>query len=53
MKMQVGIDIILKEIKNTLKKGESIVLRHRVIFHKGDHETAKIAEAYKAYAREK
>jgi hypothetical protein len=37
----------------TLKKGESIVLRHRVILHKGDHETAKIAEAYKAYAREK
>ena len=37
----------------TLNKGESITLRHRVIFHLGDEKAAKIAEAYKAYALEK
>jgi len=37
----------------TLKRGDSITLRHRVIFHLGDEKSAKIAEAYKAYATEK
>jgi len=37
----------------TLKKGDSITLRHRVIFHLGDEKAARIAEAYKAYANEK
>jgi hypothetical protein len=37
----------------TLKKGDSIVLRHRFIFHKGDEKSAKIAEAYAEYAKEK
>ena len=37
----------------TLKKGKSITLKHRVIFHKGDEKSAKIADAYKAYASEK
>ena len=37
----------------TLKKGKSIILRHRVIFHQGDGKAAKIAEAYKTYAKEK
>ena len=37
----------------TLEKGKSITLRHRVIFHKGDEKTAKIAQAYKTYANEK
>ena len=37
----------------TLKKGESLTLRHRVIFHNGDEKAAKIAAAYKAYAEEK
>ncbi len=36
-----------------LKKGKSITLRHRVIFHNGNEKQAKIAEAYKAYSREK
>jgi Methane oxygenase PmoA len=36
-----------------LKKGESTLLRHRFIFHKGDEKTAKIAEAFEAYAKEK
>ena len=35
-----------------LKKGEHVKLRHRLIFHKGDEKTAKIAEAFEAYAKE-
>lgn len=35
-----------------LKKGEHLKLRHRLIFHKGDEKTAKIAEAWDAYAKE-
>ncbi|TWU41943.1 DUF6807 domain-containing protein [Novipirellula artificiosorum] len=34
----------------TLKDGEKVQLRHRIIFHEGDEKAAKIAEAYKAYA---
>lgn len=33
-----------------LKDGESVHLRHRIIFHEGDETTAGIAEAYRAYA---
>jgi hypothetical protein len=36
----------------TLKKGESFMMRHRVILHRGDEKQAKIAEAWKAYAAE-
>ena len=42
-----------KDSSFTLKKGESVTLRHRVIFHLGDEKAAKIAEEYKAYALEK
>ena len=34
-----------------LAKGQSITLRHRIIFHAGDEKTAKIAEAWKAYTK--
>ena len=37
----------------TLKNGESITLKYRVIFHTGDAESAEIAAAYKKYADEK
>ncbi len=37
---------------HTLKQGESVTLRHRVLFHKGTHEDAGIAKAYAAYAKE-
>jgi hypothetical protein len=37
----------------TVKSGESITLRYRVIFHKGDAESADIAAAFKAYSVEK
>lgn len=35
-----------------LKKGETTLLRHRFLFHKGDAMQARIAEAFKAYAKE-
>lgn len=51
-----GVQALDKDAPNgdmTLKKGEKLVLRHRFIFHKGDEKSAKIAEAYEAYAKEK
>jgi hypothetical protein len=38
---------------HTLAKGESFTLRYRVLFHKGDANEAKIADAYKEYAEGK
>lgn len=35
----------------TLKSGESVTLRHRIIFHEGDAQAANIAEAFEAYAQ--
>ena len=35
-----------------LKKGEHLKLRHRLIFHSGDAKSAKIEEAWAAYAKE-
>ncbi|MGC3969750.1 MAG: PmoA family protein [Pirellulales bacterium] len=37
----------------TIKDGESITLNYRVIFHKGDAESADIAAAFKEYAATK
>jgi hypothetical protein len=37
----------------TLPAGQTIRLRHRLIFHRGDAEGAHIAEAYERYAAEK
>lgn len=34
----------------TLKPGEKLTLRHRLIFHNGDEKSAKITEAFAAYA---
>jgi hypothetical protein len=36
----------------TIKAGERMKLRHRFIFHTGDDKSAKIAEAWEAYAKE-
>jgi len=38
---------------HTLAKGESLKLRHRVVFHKGDEKQADIAGRFQAYAKEK
>jgi len=35
-----------------LKQGESVKLRHRIVFHFGDAESADIAGEFKRYARE-
>ena len=37
----------------TIEKGEKIHLRHRLYFHHGDSESAKVGEKYKAYVAEK
>ena len=34
----------------TIQKGESLTLRHRVLFHVGDSKTGKVAEAFQQYA---
>lgn len=33
----------------TLRNGESVELRHRIILHQGDEKAARIAEAYREY----
>ena len=38
---------------HTLAAGERLALRHRIILHSGDEKSARLAEAYDAYAREK
>ncbi len=35
-----------------IKQGDRLKLRHRFIFHSGDEKSAKIAEAWEAYAKE-
>jgi hypothetical protein len=35
----------------TLKPGDSVTLRHRLIFHEGDAASAKIEEAFAAYSK--
>ncbi|RYD29799.1 MAG: hypothetical protein EOP86_21065, partial [Verrucomicrobiaceae bacterium] len=38
---------------HTIKKGESLTLRYRWLFHTGDAKTAKIAERWKTWAESK
>ncbi len=38
---------------HTVAEGETLQLRYRFVFHKGDEKTAGIAEAFAAYAKEK
>lgn len=33
----------------TLKKGEDLTFKHRFVFHKGDHATAKVDQLYQAW----
>lgn len=37
---------------HVLKKGESLSLRYRVLFHKGDEKQGKVAEAFAEYTKE-
>lgn len=36
----------------TLAEGTRVLLKHRIVFHKGDTDKAKIAEAYERYAKQ-
>ena len=36
----------------TLPAGETMTLRYRVFFHRGDQRTGKVSEAYSAYAKQ-
>jgi hypothetical protein len=38
---------------HTIPKGETMTLRHRVLFHAGDEKEGKVAEAYAEYAKTK
>jgi hypothetical protein len=40
-----------KDGSHTIAKGESITFRYRLIFHSGDADAAKPADAYAAYAK--
>jgi hypothetical protein len=37
---------------HTMKKGESLTLRYRVIFHAGDEKQAGIADAFAEYSKQ-
>jgi hypothetical protein len=37
---------------HTMKKGESLALRYRVIFHSGDEQQGKIADAFAEYSKQ-
>ena len=37
----------------TRSRGQSMTLRYRVLFHKGDEKAGKVAEAFARYAKEK
>ena len=39
-----------KDGRHDLKKGESITFSYRVIFHRGNHETAALGECYQGFA---
>jgi len=41
-----------KQGPTTIKKGDTLSLRFRTLFHRGDQNEAKIAEAYAKYAKE-
>jgi hypothetical protein len=38
---------------HTLSAGDTMTLRYRILFHRGDEKSGKVAEAFAAYAKEK
>lgn len=51
-----GLKTVAEETKDgsvTLKKGETLTMRHRIIFHAGDEKDADIAGAWQRYAKSK
>ena len=47
-----SLDKNAEDGKITVTKGDTLKLRHRLIFHKGDENNARIADAYKKYTKE-
>lgn len=45
-------DVRERPLRMTLKEGESLVLRYRIVLHRGDDKQAKIAEKYAEYIAE-
>lgn len=48
-----SLDKNLPDAAHTLKPGEKLKLRYRILFHKGDEKAANIAAAYERFAKEK
>jgi len=40
-------------VSHTLEPGETMTLRYRILLHRGDEKTAKVAAAFATYAKEK
>ena len=49
---QRGYDPALAEAATTIAPGETLRLHHRLLLHSGDHEAARVEDAWQAYARE-
>ncbi len=43
-------DVRERPLRMTLAQGESITLRHRIVLHRGDEKSARLAEIHAAYA---
>jgi len=48
-----SLDKNLPDAAHTLKPGEKLKLRYRILFHKGDDKAANIPAAYERFAQEK
>jgi hypothetical protein len=47
-----SLDESREDITFTLAKGTRVLMKHRIIFHKGDEKKAKIAQAFERYAKQ-
>lgn len=47
-----SLDKSREDISFTLAKGTRVFLKHRIIFHKGDENRARIAQAYERYVKQ-
>ncbi len=47
-----SLDKTLPDAAHTLKPGEKLKLRYRILLHKGDEKSANIAAAYERFAKE-
>ena len=47
-----SLDKSRDDITFTLAKGTRVLMKHRIIFHKGDEKKARIAQAFERYAKQ-